>query len=416
MPSDNAAESHLIRDRRMRNRPKKEGKGMVQTASLFNQLLRHFPRTEFAALVKETKAERHARGFTCWGQFVAMLFCHLAHADSLRLICNGLSCCLGKLKHLGVAEAPSKSNLSYANKHRPAELFQKLFWKSLDRFRGESMLGPSQKPFRFKNKLLLLDSTTISLCLSLFPWAAFKKVKGGVKAHVLLDHDDYMPQFIHFTTASHPDVQAAHALPVPRGSIVAMDRAYIDYDLWAKWTTQGIFFVTRLRHDLNIKVIENRSVPKNRNIQCDQLISLSSAQGQRECPFPLRRVEVWNPELQETIVLLTNHLTFGASTIADIYRQRWQIEVFFKTLKQNLKIKTFVGTSLNALLIQIWTALLAMLLLRWLHFLSTRNWSFSNLASLLRMNLFTYRDLKDWLHDPLATPPLQPQQLQMNWP
>jgi len=389
---------------------------MVQTASLFNQLLHHFPRTEFGALVKATKAERHARGFTCWGQFVAMLFCQLAHADSLRLICNGLSCCLGKLKHLGISEAPSKSGLSYANQHRPAALFQQLFWIALERFRSQSMLGPSQKPFRFKNKLLLLDSTTISLCLSLFPWAQFKKVKGGVKAHVLLDHDDYMPRFVHFTGAFHSDVQAAHLLPVQRGSIIVMDRAFIDYDLWAKWITQGMFFVTRLRHDLSIKVIEERSVPQNRNIRRDQLISLSSLQGQKECPFPLRRVEVWNPEEQETIVLLTNHLNFGASTISDIYRQRWQIEVFFKTLKQNLKVKTFVGTSENALLIQIWTALIAMLLLRWLHFLSKKNWSFSNLAVLLRMNLFTYRDLKDWLSDPFGTPPLQPQQLQLDLP
>jgi Domain of unknown function (DUF4372)/Transposase DDE domain len=389
---------------------------MVQTASLFNQLLQHFPRTEFGALVKETKAERHARGFTCWTQFVAMLFCHLAHADSLRLICNGLSCCLGKLKHLGISEAPSKSNLSYANQHRPAELFQKLFWKAVDRFRSESMWGPSQKSFRFKNKLLLLDSTTISLCLSLFPWAKFKKAKGGVKAHVLLDHDDYMPQFIHFTAASHSDVKAAHVLSIPRGSIVAMDRAYVDYDLWAKWTTQGVYFVTRLRHDLLFKDIQDRPLPQNRNIQRDQLISLASAQGQRECPFPLRRIEVWNEQHQETIVLLTNHIGFGSTTVADIYRQRWQIEVFFKTLKQNLKIKTFVGTSENALRIQIWTALIAMLLLRWLHFLSKRNWSFSNLASLLRMNLFTYRDLKDWLSDPLATPPLEPAQLWLELP
>jgi len=388
---------------------------MVQTASLFNQLLHHFPRTEFGALVKTTKAERHARGFTCWSQFVAMLFCHLAHADSLRIICNGLSSCLGKLKHLGVPEAPSKSGLAYANKKRPSALFQQLFWGALDRFRSKSMLGPSQKPFRFKNKLLLLDSTTISLCLSLFPWAQFKKVKGGVKAHVLLDHDDYMPRFIHFTGAFHSDVQAAHLLPVQRGSIIVMDRAYIDYVLWAKWITQGMFFVTRLRHDLTIEVIQERSVPQNRNILCDQLICLSSREGQRECPFPLRRIELWNPELQETVVLLTNHLDFGSSTIADIYRQRWQIEVFFKTLKQNLKIKTFVGTSENALRIQIWTALIAMLLLRWLHFLSKRNWSFSNLASLLRMNLFTYRDLKHWLNDPLGTPPLEPQQLQLNW-
>jgi hypothetical protein len=384
---------------------------MVLTASLFNQLLHHFPRTEFGALVKATEAERHARGFTCWTQFVAMLFCHLAHADSLRLICNGLTACLGKLKHLGISKAPNKSSLGYANRHRPAALFQQLFWKALERFRDQSMLGPSWKPFRFKNKLLSLDSTTISLCLSLFPWAQFKKIKGGVKAHVLLDHDDYMPRFIHFTGAFHSDVQAAHRIPIQRGSIVVMDRAYIDYDLWAKWTTQGMFFVTRLRHDLSIDVVDERPVPRKRNVLQDDLINLSSRQGQHDCPFPLRRIVVWNEETQESIVLLTNHLGFGASTIANIYRQRWQIEVFFKTLKQNLKIKTFVGTSENALLIQIWTALIALLLLRWLHCLCQKNWSFSNLASLLRMNLFTYRDLNEWLTDPLATPPLEPQQL-----
>src|ERR1051325_6706046 len=332
---------------------------MVLTASLFNQLLNHFPRNEFAALVKATKAERHARGFTCWAQFVAMLFCHLAHADSLRIICNGLSCCLGKLIHLGIATAPNKSSLAYANQHRPAALFQQLFWKTLDRFRSQSLLGPSAKPFRFKNKLLSLDSTTISLCLSLFPWAQFKKVKGGVKAHVLLDHDDYMPRFVHFTGAFHSDVQAAHAVPIQRGSIVVMDRAYIDYQLWAKWNTQGMFFVTRLRRDLHVETVDEHPVRRTGNVIQDDMINLSSRQGQRDYPFPLRRIIVWNEETDELIVLLTNHLTFAASTIANIYRQRWQIEVFFKTLKQNLKIKTFVGTSENALLIQIWTALIA---------------------------------------------------------
>jgi hypothetical protein len=380
---------------------------MVLTASLFNQLLDHFPRTEFAALVKATKAERHARGFTCWGQFVAMLFCQLAHADSLRLICNGLRCTLGKLKHLGIPEAPNKSSLGYANQHRPAALYAQLFWNTLERFRSQSLLGPSQKNFRFRNKVMTLDSTTISLCLSLFPWAKMKKAKGGIKAHVLLDHDDYMPQFIDFSKGSASDVKAAHLLMVEPDSIIVMDRAYSDYDLWAKWTQRGVFFVTRMRNDLQYTVTEDLPIPQNRNILRDQLIRLSSRQGQRECPFPLRRIEVWIPEKKETLVLVTNHLSFGASTIAEIYRSRWNIEVFFKTIKQNLRIKTFVGTSENALLIQIWTALIAMLLLRWLHFLCKRNWSFSNLAALLRMNLFTYRDLKEWLSDPLEPPPAQ---------
>src|SRR5262245_8690066 len=386
---------------------------MVLTASLFNQLLRHFPRTEFASIVKATKAERHSRGFSCWTQFVAMLFCHLAHADSLRIVCNGLSSCLGKLTHLGVLTAPNKSSLAYANQHRPAALFQQLFWKALERFRSQSLLGSSAKPFRFKNKLLSLDSTTISPCLSLFPWAQFKKVKGGVKAHVLLDHDDYMPRFLHVTGAFHSDVQAAHLAPVQRGSIVVMDRAYIDYRLWAKWTTQGVFFVTRLRRDLQIETVDELPIPRRGNVIQDEFVNLSSRWGRQDYPFPLRRIIVYNAETDELIVLLTNHLSFGPSTIANIYRQRWHIEVFFKTLKQNLKIKTFIGTSENALLIQIWTALIALLLLRWLHCLCQKNWAFSILASLLRLTLFTYRNLNDWLKDPFRTPPLEPQQLQL---
>jgi hypothetical protein len=272
------------------------------------------------------------------------------------------------------------------------------------------MFGPRVKPLRFKNKLLSFDSTTISLCLDLFPWAKFKTVKGGAKLHVLMDHDDYMPRFINFTTAAHSDVRAAHQVPVQRHSIVVMDRAYVDYDLWAKWTRQEMFFITRLRTDLKVKVIKQREVPQHRNILSDEEIQLTSRQGMRECPFSLRRIVVRNPETQESIVLVTNHLDFGASTIADSYRERWQIEVFFKTLKQNLKIKTFVGTSKNALLIQIWTALIALLLLRWLHSLCQQGWAFSTLACLLRMNLFTYRDLNDWLADPDATPPLAPTQ------
>ncbi len=169
---------------------------MATVASLFSQLLHHFPRTEFAALVKEHRAERHAQGFTCWSQFVAMMFCQLARADSLREICGGLSCCLGKLTHLGVGRAPKRSTLSYANGHRPAALYEALFWSALERFRAQGGLGGGKTRFRFKNKLLSLDSTTISLCLSLFPWAEFRRAKGGVKVHVMFDHADYMPSFV----------------------------------------------------------------------------------------------------------------------------------------------------------------------------------------------------------------------------
>lgn len=390
---------------------------MVKTASLFSQLLEQISRGEFAALAKKHNAERHARGFNCWTQLVGMLFCQLAHADSLREICNGLACCVGKLVHLGVKAAPCKSTLSYANQHRPAVLFEDLFWTLLNRFRSEGKLGQRQHKFRFKNKLLSLDSTTVSLCLSLFPWAQFRRAKGGVKAHVLLDHDDYMPAYVLITEARQHDSKVLKKLSLAAGSIVVMDRAYNAYEQFGAWIDQGVFFVTRMKEHTVYKVVKRFQVPKNRNILADQLVRLTRAKAQAKCPHVLRRIVVWDEVNERKIVLLTNHLEFGATTIADTYKSRWQIELFFKALKQNLKVKTFVGVSENALRIQIWTALIAMLLLKWLHHLSRAAWSLSNLASMLRLNLFSYRDLIEWLNDPFRTPPLEPppQQLQFAW-
>jgi hypothetical protein len=386
---------------------------MIQAASLFNQLLQHFPRAEFAALVRKHDAERGAKGFTCWTQLVAMLFCQMAHADSLREICNGLACSLGKLVHLGIDVAPNKSTLAYANKHRPAKLYEELFYMALGRFRDEKGLGLRKRRFRFKNKLLSLDSTTISLCLAMFPWAKFRRAKGGVKAHVLLDHDDYLPRYVLITEARRSDVKMADAFPLNPGSIVVMDRGYNDYALFGKWTGEGIYFVTRLKDNAAYEVLEEGPVPANRNIRSDQLILFTGEQAQKDCPSPLRRVKVWDAVNEREIVLLTNLQEFGATTIAAIYKDRWEIELFFKALKQNLRVKTFVGTSENALRIQIWTALIAILLLKWLHHLSKAKWSLSNLASMLRMNLFTYRDLTAWLDNPFGTPPLLPESQQL---
>jgi len=389
---------------------------MVGTASLFSQLLAQIPRNDFAKLVAQHNAERHAKGFTCWAQFTAMLFCQLARADSLREICNGLACCLGKLVHLGVRSGPSKSNLSYANIHRPAELYEDLFWTLMRRFRAQGRLGTRQHKFRFKNKLLSFDSTTISLCLSLFPWASFRRAKGGVKAHVLLDHADYMPSFVHISKARMHDARALALLRLNAGSIIALDRAYNDFAQFSRWREGGVWFVTRMKEGTVYEVVQARETPQRRNIRSDEIIRLSGAGAQAKCPHLLRRIVVWDEEHQREIVLLTNHMDFGATTIADIYKERWQIEVFFKTLKQNLKIKTFVGATENALRIQIWTALIALLLLKWLHHLSQARWSLSNLAYLVRLNLFTYRDLRDWLNAPYNTPPIIPFPEQLELP
>jgi hypothetical protein len=336
-----------------------------------------------------------------------MLFCQLERADSLREICNGLGCCLGRWVPVGIASAPCRSTLSYANEHRPAVRFEDLFFTALARSHEQQGLGSRMHKFRFHNKLLSLDSTSISLCLSLFPWAKFRRAKGGVKAHVLLDHDDYLPAYVLLTEAKRSDLKLADSFRPNPGSIVAMDRGYINYALFGRWSMAGVFFVTRLKQQAAFEVVEECQIPQNRNIRSDQFIRLTGAQAQAHYPDLLRRVVAWDAENQRDIVWLTNLLEFGATTIAAIYKER-QIELFFKALKQNLTVKTFVGTSENALRIQIWTALIALLLLKWLHHLSKATWSLSNLASMLRLNLFTYRDLTGWLDNPMGTPPLIP--------
>jgi hypothetical protein len=372
---------------------------------MFSQILQLFPRSDFQSLVKETKAERHARGFSCWNQFVSMMFCQLGRAHSLREICHGLLSCEGKLLHLGIAESPKRSSLAYANEHRPWELYHKLFFQLLERCHKDA---PFKKKFRFKNKLVSLDSTVIDLCVSVFDWAKFRRTKGAIKLHLLLDHDGYLPCFGVITEGKVHDVKVAWSLSFEPGTVVVDDRGYNDYGLFAKWTEEEVYFVTRMKDNALYTVVEQREVPHNRGVLKDQVIFLSGSGAWNKCPYALRRVEVWDEEKQQTLVFLTNHFGFGASTIGAIYKERWQIELFFKALKQNLKIKTFVGTSANAVKTQVWTALIAILILRYLQLKSKWSWSLSNLVALLRMNLFTYRDLWAWLDQPFGTPVQSP--------
>jgi hypothetical protein len=380
--------------------------------SIFSQLLQLFPRTKFQEAVKKTKAERHARGFTCWGQFVAMLFCQLGRAHSLREITGGLKSCEGKLKHLGIT-APSHSTLAYANEHRPWELYQKIFLQLLGQCQSQ-LTG--KKKFRFKNKLVSLDSSIIDLSVMLFDWAKFRRTKGAIKLHLLLDHDGYLPSFAVITEGKVADVKAAWQFTFAPGTILADDRGYNDYELFGRWTAQGVFFVTRLKANTVYEVVGEKPVPQNRNILKDELIELKGAKAEEKCPYPLRLITFYDPEKDKIFLFLTNHLELGATTIAAIYKDRWQIEIFFKALKQNLKIKTFVGTSANAVKIQIWTALIAMLILRFLQLRSAFRWSLSNLVALLRMNLFTHRNLWAWLDRPFEVLPIpyEPEQLPLN--
>ena len=385
---------------------------MNQFCSIFSQLLQLFPRLEFQKMVKETKSERHARGFASWSQFVSMLFCQLGRAHSLREISGGLRSCEGKLKHLGIS-APGHSTLAYANEHRPWELYQFIFLKLFDRCRTQVDIG--KRKFRFKNKLVSMDASIIDLCLSMFDWARFRRTKGAIKLHLLLDHDGYLPSFAVITEGKVPEIEIARQFEFDPDTIVVDDRGYNDYALFGRWTAQGVYFVTRMKDNALFKVIKQNKVPQYRHILKDEIIELRGVGAFEKCPYQLRRIEFYNSEKKEVLVFLTNHLTLGASTVAAIYKDRWQIELFFKALKQNLKIKTFIGTSANAVKIQIWTALIAMLILRFLQLRSQFNWSLSNLVALLRMNLFTHRDLWAWLNQPFDVLPAlyEPEQLRL---
>ena len=374
---------------------------MNPTGSLFSQILSLFQRSEFARHARDLKTEHRAKGFSSWDQFVAMLFCQLAQARSLREISDGLKSCEGRLKHLGLENEPKRSTLSYANAHRSWRLFERLFYDLLAQCQA---ISPKKK-FRFKNRLLTMDSTTVELCASMFDWARWRQTKGAIKLHLLLDHEGYLPIFGHITDGKTADVKVAQTLDFPKGSIVALDRGYTDYRLFTRWTRAGVFFVSRLKQNADVIAIESHPVPQHSQILRDETIRLKPFEAGRPDLDDLRRVVVWLEDKQEELVLLTNNFALAASTIAAIYKERWQIELFFKLLKQQLKIKTFVGTTANAVRIQIWTALIAVLVVRYLQFRSQFRWAVSNLVALLRWNLFSYRNLWEWLNRPFDTPP-----------
>jgi hypothetical protein len=369
---------------------------------MFSQILKLIPRLEFEALVKKTKAEYAAKGFSSWGQLVSMMFCQLGRAHSLREIEGGLKSCEGKLAHLGI-EAPARSSLSYANAHRPWQLLEGVFHGLFEKV--SATVAGRRRKFRFKNKLVSIDSTVIDLSLSMYDWAKYQRTKGAVKLHLVLDHDGYLPCFGVITDGKVHDVKVAQELQFTPGTIVVDDRGYNDYRLFGRWCAEGVFFVTRMKVDARYEVVQQRLIMPKGNIVDDQLVLLSGEGAQDKCPQVLRRVEALREDTGETLVFVTNLLELSPATIAAIYKDRWQIELFFKALKQNLKIKTFVGTSANAVKTQIWTALICMLLLRYLQLRSSFGWSMANLVALLRMNLFTHRDLAAWLDEPFAVPP-----------
>lgn len=372
----------------------------MRFCSMYSQLLQLVPQTLFELMVRRTGVEKGQKGFSSWDQCVAMLFCQMGRAHSLREICGGLASCAGKLSHLGMTKAPSRTTLAYANQTRSYVLYEQLFYALLERIRCEHQ---GRHKFRFKNKLISLDATVIDLCLEMYDWAHFRRTKGAVKLHLQLDHDGYLPSFALVTVGKAHEINVARALRFEPGTIVVFDRAYTDYDWFDSLTDQGVSFVTRLKTNAAYDVVDQYDIPRRKHLLRDQDIVFEHRRAAGEART--YRLVTVTGENGEVLEFLTNNLKISPATVAAVYKERWQIELFFKALKQNLKIKTFLGTTANAVQTQIWTALIAMLLLRHLQLKARYNWSLSNLLALLRMNLFAHRNLWAWLEEPFSPPP-----------
>jgi hypothetical protein len=336
-----------------------------------------------------------------------MLFCHLAKSTSVREISDGLRSAAGNLNHLGVGKSPCKSSISYINTHRSWELFKDFYFALLEKH--EPSLAKRRKyALKLKRKIFILDATTISLCLSLFDWAKFRTRKGGIKLHTVLDYDTSLPVFVHMTEGRQHDSKVTPVTLFPVGSVVVMDRAYVKYEYLNNLDSNGIYFVTRLKRNADIELVESfLTNEKHERILSDEDIRLSGFYPSQEYPGTLRVVEVYDEKTEQHLFLLTNNLTWTADTISQLYRARWDIEVFFKQIKQVLRVKTFIGTSANAVLIQVWSAMISILLLKYLQNRAKHKWHLSNLAAMLRTHLFSKIEIWRWLDQPFikSNPP-----------
>lgn len=375
---------------------------MATNIALFAQIVSKLDKNSFRKLVREKDTDKHCKGINSWTHLVSMLFCQLAKATSVRDISAGLKSATGNLNHLSVQRAPSKSTLSYQNAKRDHTLFRDYYYKMLE-YLGQQAQFHRVK-FRIKSKILLLDSTTISLCLSLFDWAKYKTEKGAVKIHTLLDFDSKLPDYAYVTNGKVGDNTAAYEVPISRGSVVVADRYYGDFQLLNYWDSNGVFFVVRHKENLIFDSVKENELPDDRHqhVLKDEIIVVKNLKYKGK---KLRRVVVWNDEKGFAVELLTNNFKWTANTIGELYKSRWQVEIFFREIKQLLKIKTFVGTSENAVLIQIWTTLISILVLKYLKQIAKYAWNLSNLVAFLRLNLFVKIDLQYWLDMPFTEPP-----------
>lgn len=368
--------------------------------TLFSQIISKLDRSKFKKVVAKHSGDKHQKGYNSWSHLVSMLFCQFAKSQSVRDISNGLRSATGNLNHLGINKAPSKSTISYQNKHRSYKIFKDYYFELL------SSLGQQAEfkrvKFKIKSKIFLLDSTTVSLCLSLFDWAQYKTAKGAVKMHTLLDFDGNLPVYVNITNGKTADNKGAYDVPLHKGSVIVADRFYNDFHLLNIWDSKQVFFVVRHKDNIKYTTIKENELPedKHQHILKDEIIELENDSSKIKYPKRLRRIAIWDEKNKQIIELITNNFKWIANTIGELYKARWNVEIFFREIKQLLHIKSFIGTSENAVMTQIWTALITILILKALKAMAKFKWHLSNLVAFIRLNLFVKIELKQWLDKP----------------
>jgi len=366
---------------------------MRKLETIFGELLKLVPRYQFEKAVKQYQGDRYVKSYTTWHQYITILFSQIKQKDSIRDIVTGLEANESRWYHLGLTGV-HRSTFSDANNKRSFQIFEDLFYHLLSRCKD---LTPKHR-FKFKNELYSIDASVIDLCLSVFPWAKFRKTKGAIKMHCLYDHSGALPSFVTITDGKKHDVTVAKdvGFPLSPDSIVSIDRAYIDYKWLNSLDEKRVWFVTRAKSNIDCVVTGQHPVT-GKGVRKDHMILLTGTRTKNYYPKELRMIEFYDEETKKHLTFLTNNMKLAASTIAAIYKSRWQIELFFKWIKQNLKIKSFLGTSKNAVMTQIWVAMSYYLLLTYIKYQTKYTHSLLTLSRLIREMIFERKNLIDIL-------------------
>jgi len=373
---------------------------MFKNKTVLSQMQSFISGYDFEKVVSEHNGDKGIKMFSTKNLLSVMLYVHMTSKQSLRDIVDSLESKSNLWYHLGL-KSLSRNNLSYALKKRPYEIFEKTFYSLSSRLQNERGLT-NDKRFKFKMPVRSIDSTTISLCLSLFDWATFRKKKGGIKLHVMFNNKEQIPELVNFSNARKHDITAADAFPIAEKSIYVFDKGYICFKFLEKINENKAFFVTRTKSNTQYKIIERKQKTR-KEIKADWIVAFSSYKS-KDYPEQLRVVRYYDKETKKTYEFMTNNFTLSAKTIADIYKSRWDIELFFKWIKQNLKVKTFIGTSENAVRIQIWTAMIAYLLTEYIRFKSKTAFTILKTFRILSENALSHGEVLQLLRK--KSPPI----------